>query len=696
VSGDVRQVVKLCALGVLLALATASAAAWLPEPPSFASVRAAHRPSEALLLDRHGRVLHERRADAHERRLAWTTLDELSPALVPALLAVEDRRFFAHPGVDLRALAGAALAALRGERRGASTLSMQLAAQLDPSLRPRRGGRTPGQKLRQALFALALERRWSKAEILEAYLNGVSFRGELVGVRAAALGLFDRAPDALGDAEAWLLATLLRAPGAEAEAVAARACRLSALAGTPPPCASLHALAESALGPAPALRPLAAHAPHLAPRLLSDRERSVRTTLDLGLQRLASEALRRQLADLASRNVRDGAVLVVENATGEILAWVGSSGPLSPTPFVDFVRARRQAGSTLKPFVYAAAFDERRLMPGSRLDDTPLELPTGVGGYRPENYDRRFHGPVSARLALGSSLNVPAVRALELVGVEPLVRRLRVLGLGGLARADLYGPSLALGAADVSLFELAGAYRALARGGVAGGLRVLRDEARAPDARVFSDEAAFLVADVLSDRGSRSLTFGLESALGTRHWSAVKTGTSKDMRDNWCIGFSRRYTVGVWVGNGSGEPMWDVSGMDGAAPVWLELMNALHEADPGSAPEPPPGLVRVAGEWWSAGSEPAPGLHAQAPRLARILSPAPDQRIALDPDIPRARERVLLEAEPRDADLHWSLDGESLGSAAAPLLWAPVRGRHELVLRDAGGRALDAVRFVVR
>jgi len=132
------------------------------------------------------------------------------------------------------------------------------------------------------------------------------------------------------------------------------------------------------------------------------------------------------------------------------------------------------------------------------------------------------------------------------------------------------------------------------------------------------------------------------------------------------------------------------------APVWLELMNAPHEGDPGAAPEPPLGLVRAAGEWWVAGTEPAPGLAAERPRLARILSPAPDQRIALDPDIPRARERVLFEAEPRDADLRWSLDGATLGSAGAPLLWAPVRGHHELVLEDADGRARDAVRFVVR
>jgi len=681
--------------GALWLLSLFALVAW-PAPPPFAAVRAAHTPSEALLLDRSGRVLHERRADARERRLAWTALREVSPALVPALLAVEDRLFFSHRGVDPRALGGAALAAFRGERRGASTLSMQLAAQLDPRLRAPRGGRTPGQKLRQAAAALALEGSWTKGEILEAYLNGVSFRGELVGVRAAALGLFGRAPDALGDAEAWLLAVLLRAPGAEAGAVAERACRLSASADAETDCAALRALAARALGPAPALRGRAAHAPHLAARLLSDATRSVRTTLDLELQQRASDALRRQLADLAGRNVRDGAVLAVENETGDVLAWVGSSGSLSRAPHVDFVRARRQAGSTLKPFVYAAAFDERRLAPGSRLDDSPLELATGAGGYRPENYDRRFHGLVSARLALGSSLNVPAVRALELVGVEPVVRRLRALGVAGLERAELYGPSLALGAADVTLLELVSAYRALARGGVAGGLRVRAGEASLPETRVLSPEAAFLVADILSDRGSRSLTFGLESALATRHWSAVKTGTSKDMRDNWCIGFSRRYTVGVWVGNGSGEPMWDVSGMDGAAPVWVELMNALHAGEAGDPPEPPAGLLRTAGDWWIAGSEPAPGLAAETPRLARILSPAPDQLVALDPDIPRDRERVLLQAEPADIGLRWSLDGAPLGSAAAPRLWPPSRGRHELVLEDAAGRAVDAVRFVVR
>ncbi|HEU4427204.1 MAG TPA: penicillin-binding transpeptidase domain-containing protein, partial [Myxococcota bacterium] len=426
----------------------------------------------------------------------------------------------------------------------------------------------------------------------------------------------------------------------------------------------------------------------------------VRTTLDADVQRLAVRALHAQLALLDAQRVRDGAVLVVENASGDVLAWVGSSGARSASRSVDFVRARRQAGSTLKPFVYALAFERRLLAPDSLLDDSPLELPTGAGSYRPENYDNHFHGPVPARVALGSSLNVPAVRALERVGVDRAVIALRALGVGGLARADHYGPSLALGAADVTLAELVAAYRALARGGVASPLRVRADDPRGPETRALSEAASFVVADILSDRGSRSLTFGLESALATRSWSAVKTGTSKDMRDNWCVGFSRKYTVGVWVGNGGGEPMWHVSGVDGAAPVWSEIMNALHASEPSAPPAPPSGVVRTASGYALSGTETASALirDARAPSaaLARIVSPARDLRVALDPDIPLPQQRILFEAQPAHAALTFALDGAPLGFASEPHLWAPVRGRHELVLRDAAGAELDRVAFVVR
>ncbi len=673
--------------------------AFAPLVPSYAVVRAQHAPSEARLLDRHGRVLQERRVDAAERRLAWSQLDEISPALPEAVIAIEDRRFYAHAGVDVRALGGALLAALRGERRGASTLSMQLAAQLDPRLRGASGARTLAQKARQIAYARALERAWTKPQILEAYLNLVSFRGELVGVNAAARGLFDKAPLGLDTHEAFILAVLLRSPGAEPSAVAARACSLARLRGAAADCALLRARAEFALSRAPRVRAAASLAPHLAARLLQAKG-DVRSTHDAGVQRTAQRALASQLAQLAEQRVRDGAVLVVDNASGDVLAWVGSSGEFSSSPRVDFVRARRQAGSTLKPFIYALAFEQRALTPASLLDDSPLELPTGLGSYRPENYDHRFHGPVPARIALGSSLNVPAVRALERVGVDRAVIALRGLGVAGLKRADYYGPSLALGAADVTLYELVSAYRVLARGGVAGALRVRESDAPSGSERVLSEAVAFLVTDILADRGSRSLTFGLESALATRFWSAVKTGTSKDMRDNWCIGFSSKYTVGVWVGNGGGEPMWDVSGVDGAAPVWVEVMTALHASEPSTPPAHPRDVVRNASGYALRGSEPAGTVavaSAGARRaLARIVSPARDLAIALDPDIPQAQQRVLFEAQPASAALRLILDGALLGAADAPQLWAPAPGKHALALTDAAGTELDRVEFVVR
>ncbi len=667
-------------------------------PPSFEQVRKAWRPSEARLLDRYGAVLDERRVDAHVRRLAWTALRDVSPALVLAVLLSEDRRFREHGGADLRALAAATRDSLvHGRHRGASTITMQLASLLRPDLAGGRGGRSMLQKLRQITAAWALESRWSKDEMLEAYLNHVSFRGELQGVAAATRGLFGKEPHGVDAGEALVLASLLRAPNAEPARVAARAGELALRAGSvvTPSVASARAL--EALARTPLVTSPIRLTPHLAARLLPQgTEEDVSTTLDAGVQRLAAEALRDQLLGLSGRNARDGAVLVVENATGDVLAWVGSSLDLSAAPQVDGVRARRQAGSTLKPFLYGLAFEDRLLTPASHLEDSPLEVATATGIYRPENYDHVFRGFVTARVALASSLNVPAVRTLQQVGVERFVTRLAALGFEELRRPDYYGESVALGSADVTLAELVNAYRTLARGGLASPLRVRTHDAAGEDTRVYTPAASFLVARILSDRSSRSATFGLESPLATPVWTAVKTGTSKDMRDNWCIGFSSEYTVGVWVGNFSGEPMWQVSGVDGAAPAWLQIIEGLHQARPSLAPETPNGVVLRESEWYLAGTEPAAQELASAPRPRRIRSPSEGSIIALDPDIPKHRERVFLESDPPDAQLRWRLDGAPLGAAGSLGLWQPVRGRHRLELVDAAGSTLDAVRFEVR
>jgi penicillin-binding protein 1C len=524
----------------------------------------------------------------------------------------------------------------------------------------------------------------------------VTFRGELAGVAAASRGLFARAPHGLGAAEAALLVALVRAPNAPRDAVVARACRVAARSHEAVSCDDVGRAAETALAGAPSLPPRAGDAPHLAARILvAGRGARVATTLDAALQRRIAGVLERQVLALGGRNVRDAAALVVANGSGEVLAWVGGSGAASSARHVDGVRAPRQAGSTLKPFLYARAFDARLLTPATRLDDSPLTVVTALGSWRPENYDRSHRGAVAARTALASSLNLPAVRVLQMVGVDDFVALLRRLGVSGLRDADFYGDSLALGSADVSLLELAGAYHALAAGGVYTPLRV-EPGPTPPGVRVFSEEAAWLVADALSDRAARAPTFGLESPLATRGWSAVKTGTSKDMRDNWCVGWTRRFTVAVWVGNFSGASMWDVSGVDGAAPAWLEIVESLPRG--GEPLQPPSGLERTSDGFAIAGTAPAPlapsAAAARAPR--RIVAPQDGSVLALDPDIPDARERTLLEAEPADPGLALVLDGRRVGGAGAPILWPLARGRHRLALVDAAGRPVDAVSFMVR
>ncbi len=668
-----------------------------PAAPDFADVRAMVRPSDLRLVDRHGAPLHERRTDPSRRRLDWTPLADVSPALRAAVVAAEDRRFADHDGVDARAVAAAALDAIHGGRpRGASTITMQVASMVDPTLRRRGGARTLGQKWRQMRLARAIERRWSKHEILEAYLNLATFRGELDGVRAATAVLFGKAPHGVDAGEALTLAVLLQNPNARPETIARRARALRAATGI--------AADDASLAQPVAAMPTVTLAPHVARRLLPEHRR---TTLDAGVQRLATAALRRNLLGVRHLGVQDGAVLVVDNDSGDVLAWVGSSGRLSATPHVDGVTAPRQAGSSLKPFLYALALEQRLVTPASLLVDAPLEIATPAGLYRPRNYDDRFRGLVSVRTALASSLNTPAVRTVELVGVEAFVQRLRLMGFASVHRpGEFYGPALALGSADVTLRELVNGYRTLAQGGWWTPLRLVPDDVPPPPRRVVDATAAFQIADILADRESRSGTFGLENVLGTRFWTAVKTGTSKDMRDNWCIGWSSRFTVGVWVGNFSGAPMHDVSGVTGAAPIWMDVMNTLHRDVPAIPPSPPPGVeqrtVAFAGDverarldWLQTGT----GTAAPRPLAMarpRIRTPASGTRVALDPDIPPARQRLVVTTDAPHAGLRVHVDGVDLGPAGTPQLWEPTQGRHTLTLVDAGRRELDRVTVDVR
>jgi len=770
----VTLISRLCGrLALWGSIALCQPAAWAL--PGFAQVRADFKPSDTLILSREGEVLQRLRTDATVRRGPWVPLADVSPALRQALVLSEDKRFFEHRGVDWRAASAAAWGNLWNQRtRGASTITMQLAGLLDGDWRQGPGGRTVAQKLGQTVAAQVLDRRWRKDQILEAYLNLVPFRSELVGIDALSRTLFGKAAHGLDDREAAVAAALVRAPNARPALVAQRACGVlrdmqastsasplqrrangaAPAAGLPVDCDALEFFTTAALQRR-AFDASEGVAPHFARHLLRQRFKDgaamperVPSTLRAPLQRFAVQSLQQQLRELRGRNVEDGAVLVLDNATGAVLAWVGSSGQLSQASEVDGVLALRQQGSTLKPFLYAQAIAERRLTAASLVEDSPAQITTASGLYIPQNYDRQFKGWVSVRTALAASLNVPAVRALVMVTPDAFHRQLGAVGLPLRESGDYFGYSLALGSPEVPLLHLTNAFRTLANGGRASAVAFTDTPARftpALDAR-----AAFIVGDILSDGNARARTFGTDSVLATRFWSAVKTGTSKDMRDNWAVGWSQRYTVGVWVGNASGAAMHDVSGTSGAAPIWAAVMGFLHAREPGPAPRPPVGLVRTpvrfgpaplaaAGsppleaardEWFvpgtqqalfaidsvadSAYSERARGQKNQKSAMvttttattgttarattttttgARITAPAPGTVVALDPDIPPARQRLHLRASGQG--LYWRMDGKPLGRGPQ-VAWLPWPGRHVIQITDAAGTVLDEVRIEVR
>lgn len=686
--------------------------------PSYKEVRQAYRSSDVQVLDRQGLLVQRVRLDFGQRRGDWVALEQISPALQMAVLMSEDRRFESHGGVDWLSVGSAAWDGLfAGRSRGASTITMQLAGLMDQDLVGGRGGRSVWQKLDQVVAAQSLEDTWTKPEILEAYLNQVAFRGELVGVDAMARTLFQKQAAALDARESAIAAVLLRGPNASALMVERRACATLQEMGRAEQCRELTNLVPVALrraGQAPLGQ--AQLAPHFARWVLDQNPEikagdSVRTTLDTRLQTQVQASMRRHLLDLRTARVQDSAVVVLDNHTGQVLAYVGSSGDLSEAAEVDHARSLRQAGSTLKPFLYQMAIERRLLTAASLLEDSPLNLSTGNGLYIPQNYDKQFVGWVSARNALASSLNIPAVRVLTMLGPANLVDRLRALGLNLRQDGDFYGYSLALGSADVTLLELSNAYRALANLGQTQAVQTRMDQPAAPFHSVMDAGASWIVGDMLSDRQARVLTFGLDSALSTPFWSAVKTGTSKDMRDNWALGWTEHYTVGVWVGNSAGQSMQDVSGVSGAAPIWHEVISILSQRRSGRQ-TPMPAQVQVRQIEFVPTLEPSreeffvDGTQTDRVELsdvnlayagpARIREPVNGTIFALDPDIPPQNQQLRLLAQGQITEpLVWWVQGVEAGKGAQ-LRIPLVPGTLRIELKTEQGRLMDQVSVQIR
>lgn len=583
----------LLAAALLLALpwlALAVAACFVPLPIALSDGRAR---SKVMVLDRDGRLLREV-AVGEGAPETPVRVGELSPWVVPALLAAEDARFYRHPGVDplavTRALGQWAVA--RRIVSGASTLTQQLARTLEP--RPR----TIAGKLREMAQALRIERALSKEQIIEEYLSRVEFGPGLTGLAAASRHYFGKPPQALDLSEAAALVSLPRGPSLydpERRPQLLERRRLRVLERM----AGLGFITPAELSRAeltPLLLQLSRKpqgSEHLSFALArryagaGEKTRVIRSALSAQLQEQAERIARDALPRLDAHGGSAISAVVLDNATGDVLAYVGSPGYFAAEKLGanDGVRAKRQPGSALKPFVYAAAMQRLGYGPATLLPDLPRAFDMPGGSFNPRNYDQQFRGPVLLRQALASSLNLPALEVASRVGPPRLLELLQRFGFASLSRdAAHYGVALALGDGEVTLLELTQAYAALARGGelvparlVLGTSRAGAGEQRvdsAPALRVLQPEVAALVTDMLADDAARVAGFGRDSVLKLPFPVAAKTGTSKGFRDNWAVGYTQEVTVGVWVGNFDGAPLRDASGITVAGPVFHELMRA--------------------------------------------------------------------------------------------------------------------------
>ncbi|MFA7344698.1 MAG: transglycosylase domain-containing protein [Terrimicrobiaceae bacterium] len=545
-------------------------------------------PTTPVLEDLRGRPFSSPSADfARDARPG--RLKDFGPWLPAVTVAVEDRRFYRHRGVDLVSMAGASLRNLRSGRiiSGASTITQQTV-----KLGTGRTRRTFDAKWREAFAAMRLDREWTKERILEAYLNRLDYGNRRVGPVAAAHAYFGKAPADLTFAEAVYVAGIpqspsrlnpWRNPARALDRYRRNILRMSEQGLLP---AGMTAEALLASPPTPGCFEPPSDAPHFAREALArlrPGDTGRRSTLDLDLQQVVRrivESARKSLEPLGASAC--GAV-VVDNASGGVRAMVSSSPPQQKD--VNATMTPRSAGSTLKPFLYTAAIERRVVTAATLLPDTEEAIRGTYPDYDPQNYNRRFLGPVRVREALGNSLNVPAVVTLGKLGARETFGKLGAWGFRFRGDFDSYGAGFILGNAEISLLDLAGAFASLARGGEAWRATMLVGEPVEP-VRCASGAASAIVADILCDNGSRRLSFGDNSPLNVGVRVAVKTGTSSGFRDGWCVGFTKEHTVAVWAGNPDGSPMNAALAVHSAAPVWNAITQYLLAE--GDSPLPSP------------------------------------------------------------------------------------------------------------
>lgn len=613
------------------------------------------------VLARDGRLLRAYTVADGRWRMAVAE-GAVDPSFTAMLVAYEDKRFYRHSGVDAWAIARAGAQAVRRGRviSGGSTLTMQVARLIEDSGTGQLAG-----KLRQARVALALERRLSKAQILQLYFQIAPYGGNLEGIRAASLAYFGKEPHRLTPAQSALLVALPQSPegrrpdrapvaaGLARNKVLARAVA-SGLISTDQAQAAQREAVPNLRQDFPAL------APHLADRVVmaAPTQTTHRTTIDLALQTriesLAAEAVAAQGDRLQV------AIVVADHRSGEVLASVGSAAYKADARqgFVDMTRAYRSPGSTLKPLVYGLAFDEGLAHPETLIEDRPMDF----GGYAPQNFDKVFRGTVRVREALQLSLNLPVVALTDAIGPAKLMSALRRAGVDARVPGGKPGLAVALGGVGVTLEDMVGLYATIARGGVGRPLRVTGESA--DGARVISSVAAWQVGDILS---------GMPPPAGAPvNRMAYKTGTSYGHRDAWAIGFDGAHVVGVWMGRADGTPVPGVFGGDLAAPV---LFQAFARIKRGLEPRPPPpaAALMVAN---AALPQPLRTFRSRAAAFSALDAPA----VAFPPDgaeVELMQDGLLVRVGGGVGPFTWLADGLPVVVAA--------RGREALVQMPGPG-----------
>ncbi len=570
-----------------------------------------------LIFDRSGILLYK--IYAQKNRIP-VKLDELPKYVPQATIAVEDRNFYHHFGIDLKGVSRALFKIITHKRlEGGSTITQQLVK--NTLLSPQR---TIKRKIKEAILALAVESMYSKKQILEMYLNTVPYGGTAYGIEAASLKYFNKDAKDLDLAEAALLAGLPSAPTkynpfihpqlAKERQKLVLESMLKEGYITPQEAKAAY---EEKLKLAPIKEEI--KAPHFVfwikdllvnkygEDIVNQGGLKVYTSLDYHLQEEAEKIVKEEIEKVKRYHITNGALLVTQPRTGQVLAMVGSADfyDLKNDGQVNVTLALRQPGSSIKPLTYALAMENGWTAATPVVDAPTCFLVPGQPPYCPRNYDGKFHGLVQLRFALANSYNIPAVKVMALDGLLPFLEFAQKIGLSSLQNADRYGLSLGLGAGEVRMVDMAVAYSMLANNGLKTKLNPIRQVRRMDNSlleehkypvstRVISSATAYIISHILLDNGARSAAFGPNSLLRIKGHQAVsvKTGTTNNMRDNWTIGYTQDYLVASWVGNNDNSPMsYVASGVTGASPIWNRMMTFLLKDKPDKWPAKPQDVV---------------------------------------------------------------------------------------------------------